>query len=301
MARAFVLLGLFFSSLLAGGCASRTLGNGGGGGGGNGNGGGGSHAGGGGNAGGSGHGGGGGSQAGCAGRDQADCLADGACRANYCATQICGNTFTSCSDVNSGPIACAAKEPPGCQCEGLDEASCVAAAANSNWGCTAVYCPTSCSGQMFAGCLGPNQGTIACPVGGNGGCVPQCRTSADCASHTDCLVPDGSACVACLSPGCGGDADCGSGQVCDWVSCCGASQCIAACTSDADCGNLGCGADGHCQPRTCGNGHAACPVNFECVAGTCGRLPCDSDSDCRSGSYCVEHGCYSQLGVCGGD
>ena len=242
----------------------------------------------------------------CTTLDESSCKADSACRGDFCGCG-CTPTFTRCVAADAPPditcprLPCA---PVDCGCDGLDEASCIAA--ESSRGCTPNYCPDSCStAQSFAGCTNATESAVAC--GGNGGCAfTGCRDNADCGGPggSVCLPPDTSGgictCPAKAGVGCGSDADCGSGQVCDSVDCCGDDLCIPACTGDASCATgQQCNSDGHCRTIRCMSDND-CPAQFACMTTVCQRRSCSADAECGSG-FCVDGACYATLGVCGVD
>lgn len=142
------------------------------------------------------------------------------------------------------------------------------------------------------------------------GSIPHCHDANDCDPGQICLAPgEQPPCGICRQPGpvCVNDADCGLGQVCEWVAgpcvCEPALQCVVRC--DLPTGSLlppckpgeAC-VDGHCVAQTC-QSDADCLPYFLCdpSQGTCARLPCQSDGDCKGGR-CVKGACYDALGTC---
>jgi hypothetical protein len=186
-------------------------------------------------------------------------------------------------------------------CMGLSQSACQAA---SPQGCTVVLCPTCTGTQNYAGCADPGH-TIACP-GIN--CQPTCHKPADCPTLSErCVEPgDFIGCGACQIPlaSCTSDGMCVSGpdspMICDVAPCTcnGAKTCIAGCKGPSDCkaGQI-CGLDHRCEAMPCG-GPTDCPPQFTCGAtGDCARKTCSTDPECPGG-YCVNGGCYAQLGMC---
>lgn len=135
-----------------------------------------------------------------------------------------------------------------------------------------------------------------------------CESSAACTGDGQrCIAPGGFAgCAVCrpVDPGCVRDAECialSPELVCDTAppslcACVPVLQCVAGCTSPADCAGGDVCAAGHCVAQPC-SGDAACPVHFACAAGACVRRSCAADADCGTG-YCVLDQCYDALGRC---
>jgi hypothetical protein len=186
-----------------------------------------------------------------------------------------------------------------CQCDGLDEQTCLA---DQSLGCTANYC-SFCGGSSFSGCTGPGEPAPVCAEK----CPAQlvCHGNSDCAGGDECVAPGGSVCGGICGTSCSADSDCTTGQVCDYDCNCGTTgkACIAACSSTSCATGETCGADGHCAADACAS-PADCPAYFDCVFPSdsttpyCQRRACSADSDCGTGAFCVDGGCYGALGTC---
>jgi hypothetical protein len=233
----------------------------------------------------------------CDSLDEASCSSVAGCRADYCQECACTATFVGCHDESSTPPTCPVFECPvlQCQCDGLDEAACIATS-----GCTPNYC-AACGTSQFSGCTGPNEGAPSCPATP---CATVCHGNGDCADGL-CVAPGVSRCGGICPAGCTSDAECNAGQVCDYscAACASAGKgCVAACTPTSCPAGERCGADGHCAAIACATS-SDCPAYFDCVlpAGTgsahCEQRACESDGDC-GGGYCVDGGCYGALGTC---
>jgi hypothetical protein len=237
----------------------------------------------------------------CPGLDETSCKADRACSPEYCSACACTPAFVGCIGADAVVLGCEIASCPAlnCSCDGLDEASCIAAETTRS--CTPDYCPNQCAaGSSYVSCRGPGQSAPGC--GGSGGCPfsNSCRSAADCPG-TDCLTEDSDfGCVACLVPGCAQDSDCSAGLVCNYVNCCGNSQCVLSCTAGGACRDgRACNSDGHCGAIDCSIS-LTCPSDFDCISGICGRRGCTADADC-AGGFCVDGACFTKLGVCNGD
>jgi hypothetical protein len=241
----------------------------------------------------------------CSGLTESACKANPTCHANYCNGCSCTPQpqYVGCTANNSPPMVCPGIAcVPNCNCNGLDEQSCIAA--ESSRGCTPGYC-AACNGvKQFVQCLGPNQGPIVCEPPA---CPPTCHEAKNCPNGEECVAPGASpGCGVCrIDPVCNVDTDCGSGQVCDVAPCvCNNNGriCIQACQSAKDCGAGDACTNGHCVPLPCSN-TTQCPPYFDCVvpptsaAPQCQRRACSIDSEC-SGGFCVDGACYGALGMC---
>ena len=241
----------------------------------------------------------------CSGLDAQTCSATPGCRADYCSECSCTPVFVGCTRTVDPPTTCPLVECPAfhCQCDGLDEQSCIAN--ESSLGCTANYC-AGCNGtSLFSGCTGPGQGPPACP---ERLCPNGCRTQSDCANGAggECLAPGQPLCGGACPMSCTSDTQCGAGNVCAFSPCsCSASNsniCQASCATAGCPDGQSCGSDGHCSATGCVT-KAQCPQYFDCVfppsgMSHCERLACSGDADCGSGGFCVDGACYAALGSC---
>ena len=207
----------------------------------------------------------------CKTLDETHCKLETACAADYC--DQCGCTpapFVGCRDKNTtaplclqAPCVADACDP----CARLDAKQCIA-----NPACRAVTClDQDCNGSHFVACYDPTrtppQMTCLPPhcVRGN------CHTANDCGPGSYCQPPGGMLGTCHVNDDCPGDELCLNGS-------CGMKRCAT-------------------------NGD--CPTRFRCQqagAGphSCVRRSCLKDGEC-SGSFCVNNGCYTQLGICVGD
>jgi hypothetical protein len=149
----------------------------------------------------------------------------------------------------------------------------------------------------------------------DGRCIPNCVVD------TDCPDPRSQACVesVCLER-CGGDGDCGRGEICSAGVCaeaecqgvgtegcpegerCDAGRCepFTACEGDGDClpdeicrANI-------CEPRTRCVGDAQCPEGLQCLDNFCREVQaCEGRDQCAEGEDCVGGRCVPF--VCRGD
>lgn len=140
-----------------------------------------------------------------------------------------------------------------------------------------------------------------------------CRNDLDCDTTTQsCANPDFQSCEGdCVQPpiDCVEDGGCEPGEVChSFVVACSCAgygyTCKLGCTTDESCGpEESCDENsGHCLPTSCEDNYVCAP-GTSCIGGGgpehgCQRDICTQDSDCSDGLYCVDHGCYSDLGTC---
>ena len=195
--------------------------------------------------------------------------------------------------------ACGGGGSGGNACAGLDLATC-----RTTTGCAADFCYACSCQPTFMGCRGENDTPYGCPALG---CAqPECcGAAADCTSPLTCVEPGGSAgCGACDSTvgDCLRDRECDvqAGDVCDPIPCSCSDQmhCVPGCMGDLDCGTAEvCDTDLHrCRGVACTTA-ADCPADFSCGAlGTCERRTCTADADCDG--FCVNGLCYDAQGVC---
>ncbi len=144
--------------------------------------------------------------------------------------------------------------------------------------------------------------------------LPRCSSTDDCAS----CAPMSDLGVACTeSSWCRGDAECGSGYVCEPIDrrCPDAAlRCVSECSADSCDAGYSC-TDGHCVPGSCADDSSLCfsaelcqPEEpnanpFGCLPPSCDQTDvgcvatCASDQDCGCGS-CVNGQCSATPGVC---
>jgi Cys-rich repeat protein len=122
-------------------------------------------------------------------------------------------------------------------------------------------------------------------------CDVDCLTDADCPSGEVCDFISGH----CL-PACGSDADCPTGQACE------AGWCVPiVCTSNDDCPSDQVCQSGLCVPDDAApacTSNAECPVGQVCSNGLC--VPCGSDAECSSGHVCDAGACVTGTRLPGG-
>lgn len=147
----------------------------------------------------------------------------------------------------------------------------------------------------------------------SGACHPRYRCHQErhleCPRGMACTCPRGTSCSApgeghCV-PECRSNADCPPRQVCGERF--GRKLCQPGCDSDRDCGpEERCGATGLCEggSGTC-KFTALCPTCTFCEAGTCraGSAPycaaCEEDSACGPGGVCLRGNCAPACGTAG--
>lgn len=261
----------------------------------------------------------------------ADCPpASSACRAPACLPAgVCGESnlpaALSCDDGDpctlddacDGAGACAGGAPKDCD-DGVacTTDACAAGVCTHDGDDAACSDGLYCNGVEACTALGCTPGTLVCDSGtvcdeATDGCVtPDCLQDADCPS-TPCTF------AVCVAPGtCAGqalsdgspckDADPSTtGETCLDAVCQGGV--VAACESDADCGEFTSActtglcntASGNCvaAPRSdgesCDDGRY-CTISETCQAGQCVGAP----RDCATGEQCVVAVCSDDLAAC---
>jgi hypothetical protein len=229
----------------------------------------------------------------------------------YCDTPTyCSWGEQRCNDDGAGWSSCyEASPPPGCGGYAYDQDCCMEAGA-----CCQDWYDADLDGD-WTDSVGACEEPSPCPDGGCGCasdsecgegllciaslCVQpdevcffdfECGEAAACLDnecHARCegACPAGQACLAglCLEPaagpdGCVYDEDCG----CPGLVCVNAT-CLAACESDAGCGEREVCSAGACRPdpapvRQCA-ADSDCGTDLRCLRGVC-RLPCAADLNC---------------------
>jgi len=282
----------------------------------------------------------------CEGESGGDCAGEWACVEAACTWQCTIEQVGCYSDADCGKgTHCSVSDgicnaPPDCPMCDVCFGSCVADVVVE--AClTDSECP---DGQVCdtSVCLPPPgcTGDMACPAVCYGQCTDKaatCQSDAECAADQYCdfstcyatgeardpmpCTPDSSG-AGCVVPpcdgvcttrpvvtGCTSDADCGAGQVCQFVDHCYASDCA---DGSSDCGApMPCQTEGVCvdAPTGCW-ADDECPAGFQCIfyndcpvyadgvpredvpcasKGVCEPIPqpeCFTDADCGEGFYC---------------
>jgi hypothetical protein len=187
------------------------------------------------------------------------------------------------------------------KCAGLDEQTCKATSS-----CTPDYCTACSCTPTFMGCRAPNDAKTRCPA--RLCAQPQCcKSSVQCGDVRICRSAEEGrfpGCGTCFQgeSECASDSDCedaGEAMICEVQACsCNAARaCQPGCTEDSQCkSNEACGENHRCQTLTCGD-DKACPAEFLCADGLCGRRSCKTDKECPVG-FCVNGSCSRSLGMC---
>ncbi len=157
--------------------------------------------------------------------------------------------------------------------------------------------PSDCGNTATNICIRTKAGN-RCAQQCNGGCCPKGYRCQDFGVNRACIPDDGN----CPSVRCGGDGDCGPGEICSGGSCSPKPvtrkpKTCGACSSDAQCGaGLKCiqFSDGKSRCIQKCESDNFCPAGFNCASTLGGRYciapdgfcPCTSDSECLQGEAC---------------
>jgi len=243
------------------------------------------------------------------------CDGDGACvapAAQSCAPFTCGSN-AKCIVICAGDADCVAptscnagscgKKPIGATCGN-------AAECNSGFCEEGICCGTACTGTCRSCALPGSMGTCtAVPDGQDplGQCADAlattCGTDGFCdgkgacrlyASGATCVAPSCAGAVATLAGRCDGAGVCAPGaqQPCDPYVCGGNGQCLAACTTNADCNGSNICLGGACSQRPNG---MTCAAGGECQSGFCQQGVCCNQS-CTG--ICMSCALTGSVGVC---
>ena len=247
----------------------------------------------------------------------ASCSGTGSCPAVQtvsCNPYVCG--ATACLGACLGDAQCVAGDwcnATVCQPRKTNGATCSAANECTSGNCVDGYCCNSaCNGQCQACDIGSSAGTctpIAAGLGPHGGrpaCASDgsaCGGACDGANGAACAYPGSStACrsascaagTATLAASCAGTGSCPAVQT---QACapfvCGATACLASCTSDVQCAAGDYCTAGTCQPKKA-NGET-CTFTSQCLTGNCVDGVC-CDSAC--GGQCQACNLTGSVGTC---
>jgi Cys-rich repeat protein len=234
----------------------------------------------------------------CSGLSEGACFAEPGCEPVYFSADgsRCGS-----QDRCLGDYAGCMESPAKDECESLDEQACLARSE-----CEAVYAATRCAADPSLRCVGPSQfsgcKTVSCePV--------MCDLA--CAGG---FAVDEHGCEICrCNRGCGSDADCGPGEVCEFPSyecpdgaVCGMPMgvCVQAqvryCSADSDCqaGEV-CRADPK-DPCSAAGVYCLAPAALICQPACNGldESACVARPDCRAERAvgCSAEGCVPDAG-----
>lgn len=207
----------------------------------------------------------------------ADCIhgVDQVCELGQCVARRSGCAFSEACDPLK--LTCV----PSC----TEDADCRPGRVCRSGACFPRY---RCHQERHGDC--PRGMVCACPKGkscstpGEGECVPECRSDADCPLRQVCSESFGR---RLCRPGCASERDCGPGERCDQGHCvrdpescevtelcptcsfCEEGSCVAAsapfcarCEGDSECGPGGVCSQGFCAPAC---GATGCPSGFGCA------------------------------------
>lgn len=184
------------------------------------------------------------------------------------------------------------------------------------------------AGLLLVTLLGSGLGLSACSGGEDGGqaAAPACEIDPDCSPGRHCIE---GACIGanvfcgtnlecpstlvCRNRGCRvhlceDDSACGEGRLCEGGQC----KAPGACVDGAECPSGSCNRITHLcgavPSEGCGDG-GVCPEGQTCTDNACvpdvpDPVGCQTDAECRSGTYCAEDGlckggCRIVMGSCG--